>query len=174
MKYLHYYESPLGRITVASDGAAVTGLWFEGQKYYGAGIPDSAMEEERPEFHRVDLWLDRYFAGEDPGTDPGAVPPLAPKGTPFQRSVWQILRAIPYGETVTYGEIAGQIARKRGLASMSAQAVGSAVGRNPISILIPCHRVIGADGRLTGYAGGLWRKEALLRLEQGQPAHFKK
>ena len=170
MKYLHYYESPLGRITVASDGAAVTGLWFEGQKYYGAGIQNGATEAERPEFRRVDLWLDRYFAGEDPGP----VPMLAPRGTPFQQSVWKILRAIPYGATSTYGEIAMQIARERGFASMSAQAVGSAVGRNPISILIPCHRVIGADGRLTGYAGGLWRKEALLRLEQGQPAHFKK
>ena len=174
MKYLHYYESPLGRITVASDGAAVNGLWFEGQKHYGAGImdgiPDSAMEEERPEFRRVDLWLDRYFAGDDPGP----VPPLSVQGTEFQRSVWQILMTIPYGATMTYGEIAGQIAWERGLASMSAQAVGSAVGRNPISILIPCHRVIGADGRLTGYAGGLWRKEALLRLEQRLPAHFKK
>ena len=169
--YRQIYDSPVGNLILIGEEDALAGLW---RQEYCQYLPEFDGETVRdgnsPVLERTADWLDRYFAGDDPGP----VPPLSVQGTEFQRSVWQILMTIPYGATMTYGEIAGQIAWDRGLASMSAQAVGSAVGRNPISILIPCHRVIGADGRLTGYAGGLWRKEALLRLEQGQPAHFKK
>ena len=157
MTYAAYYFSPLGRIVLMSDGTALTELDF------AEGVPEvSAVHTQKdlPVFEEVSRWLDVYFAGRDPG----ALPPLAPHGTAFQQAVWKILRRIPYGTTTTYGRIAAHIAAARG-GRMSAQAVGGAVGRNPISILIPCHRVIGADSSLTGYAGGLDKKEALLRLE---------
>ena len=157
MTYAAYYFSPLGRIVLMSDGTALTELDF------AEGVPEvSAVHTQKdlPVFREVCRWLDVYFAGRDPGT----LPPLAPHGTAFQQAVWNILCGIPYGTTTTYGRIAAHIAAARG-GRMSAQAVGGAVGRNPISILIPCHRVIGADGSLTGYAGGLDKKEALLRLE---------
>ena len=157
MTYAAYYFSPLGRIVLMSDGTALTELDF------AEGVPEvSAVHTQKdlPVFREVCRWLDVYFAGRDPGT----LPPLAPHGTAFQQAVWKVLRRIPYGTTTTYGRIAAHIAAARG-GRMSAQAVGGAVGRNPISILIPCHRVIGADGSLTGYAGGLDKKEALLRLE---------
>lgn len=158
MKYASYL-SPLGPITLASDGEALTGLWFQGQKHY----PDLAgwREEELPVFAQARAWLDAYFSRKAPSFPP----PLGPAGTAFQREVWAILAAIPYGVTRTYADIAQELARKKGLPRMSARAVGSAVGRNPISLIIPCHRVVGKSGRLTGYAGGLDRKRALLELE---------
>ena len=150
MLYLDHTDSPLGPITMASDGTSLTGLWFDGQKYF-------------PVFEDTRRWLHLYFSG----TAPTFLPDLAPAGTPFQQDIWEILRSIPYGETRTYGQIAELYAQKHGILRMSAQAVGGAVGHNPISILIPCHRVVGADGSLTGYAGGLFRKTFLLELENG-------
>lgn len=151
------YDSPLGKITLAGEGNTLTGLWFTGQKHFGgANIPAG----EVPVFSVAQSWLDAYFAGGEPGE----LPPLAPQGTPFQKAVWDLLLEIPRGETATYGALAEKLSRRLGRPT-SPRAVGSAVGRNPISILIPCHRVVGADGRLTGYAGGLERKEWLLTLE---------
>ena len=160
MIYMGRYDSPLGPITLAGEDGALTGLWFDGQKYFGAGLPAGTPEGEPPVFRQVRAWLDRYFRGEDPGP----APPLAPAGTVFQRAVWEVLREIPYGRTATYGQVAQASGRGLGR-NTSPRAAGSAVGRNPISLLIPCHRVVGAGGSLTGYAGGLERKEALLKLE---------
>lgn len=143
--------SPLGGIVLAADEIGLTGLWFTGAKYFGAGLPASAAEADTPILAEARRWLEGYFTGQRPA----ALPPLHPSGSPFRRAVWDILLTIPYGETTTYGAIAQQLAAQRGLAHLSAQAVGGAVGHNPISILIPCHRVIGADGSLTGYAGGV-------------------
>lgn len=161
MEYMHAYASPLGGITLASDGEALTGLWFDGQKYFGSGLSAAREERDLPVFAETIRWLDIYFSGREPDF----LPPLHARGTPFQEMVWEILRAIPYGRTRTYGEIAAQIAQQTGRPRMSAQAVGSAVGRNPISLLIPCHRVMGANGSLTGYAGGVEKKRRLLLLE---------
>lgn len=158
--YTAAYLSPLGPITLRADGETLTGLWFVGQKYY-PGHLDNGGQDDLPIFAQARQWLDIYFSGKTPDF----TPPLRTEGTAFQREVWAILAAIPYGMTRTYGDIAGELAQKRGLEHMSAQAVGSAVGRNPISILIPCHRVVGQTGNLTGYAGGLDRKRALLELE---------
>ena len=160
MRYTDRYPSPLGWMILASDGAALTGLWFEGQKY----CPDVSgyRQGELPVFAAAKAWLDVYFRGGDPGP----VPPLAPAGTAFCQAVWAVLGTIPYGQTMTYGQVSGILARQRG--SSSPRAVGSAVGHNPISILIPCHRVVGAGGTLTGYAGGLERKRKLLALERGE------
>ena len=160
MIYMGRYDSPLGPITLAGEDGALTGLWFDGQKYFGAGLPAGTPEGEPPVFRQVRAWLDRYFRGEDPGP----APPLAPAGTAFQRVVWDVLREIPYGRTATYGQVAQAAGRGLGR-NTSPRAAGSAVGRNPISLLIPCHRVVAAGGSLTGYAGGLERKEALLKLE---------
>ena len=160
MRYVDRYSSPLGWITLAADGAALTGLWIEGQKY--AGDVSGYRQEPLPVFDETKRWLDVYFRGEDPGP----VPPLAPAGTAFRQAVWGVLAAIPYGQTMTYGQISRILAQQRG--SSSPRAVGSAVGHNPISILIPCHRVVGAGGTLTGYAGGLERKRKLLALERGE------
>ena len=160
MIYMGRYDSPLGPITLAGEDGALTGLWFDGQKYFGAGLPAGTPEGEPPVFRQVRAWLDHYFRGEDPGP----APPLAPAGTVFQRAVWEVLREIPYGRTATYGQVAQAAGRGLGR-NTSPRAAGSAVGRNPISLLIPCHRVVGAGGSLTGYAGGLERKEALLKLE---------
>lgn len=151
------YESPLGQILLAARGEALAGLWFRGQKYEGAGLdrlPAAPEEGEEAALDAAYRWLDRYFAGARPDGEP----PLAPLGTPFQQKVWAALRRIPYGETLSYGELARRL-------GSSPRAVGAAVGRNPISLLIPCHRVLGAGGSLTGYAGGLERKKALLALE---------
>lgn len=161
MKYKTYFESPIGLLTLLSDGAALTGVSFEEQKYDKSDFYEECQEKELPIFKQTKEWLTIYFKGEDPG----ALPPLFTQGTSFQEMVWQCLREIPYGKTITYGEIAAKIAEKKGLKRMSAQAVGQAVGRNPIGILQACHRVVGKDGRLTGFAGGLDKKEKLLKLE---------
>ena len=158
-------DTPLGPMTAAAENNALIGLWFVGQKHYPATATAWVEAPDQPIFAALRAHLDRYFAGNDPGPDI----PLAPRGSAFQMEVWQILQRIPYGRTATYGEIAREMASARGIESMSAQAVGGAVGHNPISILIPCHRVLGGNGSLTGYAGGMERKEALLRLEGGAP-----
>lgn len=161
MEYTHHYDSPLGGITLSSDGQALTGLWFDDQKYFAYTLTGNPEQKKLPVFEQAKLWLDTYFSGKEPAF----TPLLSPKATPFRRAVWDILLTIPFGRTMTYGEIAKEIARRRGLPKMSAQAVGGAVGHNPISLIIPCHRVIGTDGNLTGYAGGIARKEKLLALE---------
>ncbi len=161
MQYITHYPSPLGGITLASNGNAITGLWFDGQKHDRATLTEPYQERDIPVFAEAVQWLDCYFGGNQPDF----MPALALDCSSFRREVLDILREIPYGEVMTYGEIAGKIARKRGLSHMSAQAVGGAVGYNPISILIPCHRVVGTGGSLTGYAGGIQRKLALLKLE---------
>lgn len=154
-------SSPLGEILLASDGEALNGLWFEGQKYFAAGAPELLKENsELAVFKDTKDWLDRYFAGENPDIRV----PLRPIGSQFRRQVWELLCEIPYGKLVTYGELGRKIEEREGKKT-SARAVGGAVGHNPISILIPCHRVVGADGSLTGYAGGLERKIRLLELE---------
>lgn len=157
MEYRTVYPSPLGPLTLASDGCALTGLWQAGQKHFGGGALQWEEREDMPVFDAARLWLDDYFAGDEP--DPEDLP-LAPSGTDFQQAVWQQLLQIPYGETVTYGDLAARIG------CQSARAVGGAVGRNPISIIIPCHRVLGADGSLTGYAGGTECKRWLLAHEE--------
>ena len=157
MFYTAYYRSSLGNIMLSSESEALTGLFFDGQRYFGCTL--DIQHEERaalPIFDETRRWLDLYFSGREPDF----IPPISLRGTPFQQRVWKELLAIPYGQTVTYGELA------RRLGCRSAQAVGGAVGRNPISIIVPCHRVVGANGTLTGYAGGLDRKRALLELEQ--------
>ena len=161
MQYISRYHSPMGGILLAGDGNGLTGLWFEGQKYFARHLDKEQEEREIPLFELAKGWLDVYFSGREPDFSV----PLHLMGTAFQKEVWEILRSIPYGHTMTYGEIAKQLAEKRGLSHMSAQAVGGAVGRNPISILVPCHRVVGADGSLTGYAGGIDKKGRLLKLE---------
>lgn len=161
MQFVYGYESPIGGITLCSDGENLTGLWMHGQKYYGSALDGTEEAKELPVFAETEKWLDSYFRGENPQRRP----PLKPKGSAFQCQVWDILLAIPYGGTVTYGDIAAQIAQKRGIPRMAAQPVGGAVGHNPISILIPCHRVVGSGGSLTGYAGGIDKKIFLLKLE---------
>lgn len=161
MQYTSRYCSPIGDILLAADDIGLTGLWFEGQKYFVLYLDKEHEEKEIPLFENVKKWLDIYFSGKEPDF---AVP-LHFTGTDFQNEVWEILCTIPYGQTMTYGEIAKQIAIKRGLPRMSAQAVGGAVGRNEISIIVPCHRVVGTNGSLTGYAGGIDKKVELLTLE---------
>ena len=154
---------------MASDGEALVGLWFEGQEHFGEGLCAERVERMVPVMEETVRWLDCYFEGRVPGF----MPALQLRGTPYRRAVWRILMEIPYGQTVTYGEIAARLAgtaaqgRLAGLGSGSviARAVGGAVGHNPVSLIVPCHRVVGADGSLTGYAGGLERKRRLLRLE---------
>lgn len=152
--------SPLGPLTLAGEKEALTGLWFDGQKYFAATLPRPFSEKELPVFAAARRWLDLYFSGKDPGF----LPPLAPEGSPFRHAVWDLLLRIPRGGTVTYGELAKELSRQLGR-KVSAQAVGGAVGHNPLSLMIPCHRVVGADGNLTGYAGGTDKKLYLLRLE---------
>ncbi len=160
--YTHHYESPLGGITMASDGEAIIGLWFDGQKYFAASLGRKVAEKRLPVFDEAGRWLDLYFSGKDPGF----TPKLKMRTTAFRKRIWEILLTIPYGQTVTYGRIAEIAAAQTGRKRMSAQAVGGAVGHNAISLIIPCHRVVGAGGSLTGYAGGLDRKARLLELEQ--------
>lgn len=161
MFYSTTYDSPVGTLTLASDGAALCGLWLDGQKYHSGSIPETMVPDAAaPAFAEACAWLDAYFAGDRPAI---TNVPLAPIGSDFRQDVWRILTEIPYGKLTTYGQIAEQLRKTRGKAS--ALAVGGAVGHNPISIIIPCHRVVGADGSLTGYAGGLDRKMWLLEHE---------
>ena len=161
MQYTTTYQSPLGEILLAADEIGLTGLWFEGEKFYAEGLDPVNEEKDIPVFDDVKRWLDNYFSGQEPDF----IPPLHMFGSDFRQCVWTILREIPYGETTTYGALARRIAAERGLERISAQAVGGAVGHNEISIIVPCHRVVGADGSLTGYAGGIQRKVELLTLE---------
>lgn len=161
MHYTAKYSSPLGEILLAADEIGLTGLWFEGQKYYAFGLDKDYKQEEVPVFEEVRHWLDIYFSGQEPDFTPH----IYMTGTPFQIEVWEILRTISYGKTITYGEIAKMIAHRRGKNHMSAQAIGGAVAHNKISIIIPCHRVVGTSGKITGYAGGIDKKLQLLRLE---------
>ena len=162
MQYISHYRSPIGNILLAADEIGLTGLWFEGQKYFALYLDKEHEEREIPIFEKVKQWLAIYFSGKEPDFSV----PLHFTGTDFQNEVWKILCTIPYGQTMTYGEIAKQIAAKKGLPRMSAQAVGGAVGHNEISIIVPCHRVVGANGSLTGYAGGIDKKIKLLQLEK--------
>ena len=162
MQYTSQYQSPLGGITLASDGECLTGLWFDGQKYFADTLETESERKDLPVFRQAKRWLDEYFRGREPGF----TPPLRPAGSPFRLAVWEILKQIPYGEVTTYGEIGRKLAERRGAPAMSAQAVGGAVAHNPISLIIPCHRVVGSNGSLTGYAGGLDKKIRLLSLEK--------
>ena len=150
------FSSPLGQMKLCSDGTYVTAVTFTGQKYEDVHIPEDAVSGSCPVLDQTKLWLRQYFEGELPTF----LPPMKPTGTPFQQAVWNLLLQIPYGKTITYGELANRLNCK------SAQAIGGAVGKNPISILIPCHRVVGTGGKLTGYAGGVAKKEFLLALEK--------
>ena len=161
MDYNWHYDSPLGGITLASDGEALTGLWFDGQIYFADTMSEDAKEMKLPIFVQTCHWLDSYFSGKEPDFTPR----LKMNTTPFRKAVWEILLTIPFGKTMTYGEIAKLIAQKRSITQMSAQAIGGAIGHNSIALIIPCHRVVGSKGNLTGYAGGLDKKVKLLRLE---------
>lgn len=161
MNYLCKIPSPLGLLTLASDGQSLTGLWLDRQKYFAATLDKDSVEEELPIFDTAKKWLNQYFRGQEPDFHL----PLAPPGSEFRQAVWQILRAIPYGQVITYGDIAKELERQGNRGTVSARPVGGAVGHNPISILIPCHRVVGANGSLTGYAGGIANKIQLLKLE---------
>ena len=156
------YDSPVGEMLLAARDGALTGLWFQGQKHFPAAAETMIPQPDDPALAAAARWLDRYFAGKRPAISDLT---LAPAGSAFQKAVWAMLCEIPYGKLTTYGEIARQLAAQRGLPHMSAQAVGGAVGRNPISVIIPCHRVVGASGSLTGYAGGVDVKRRLLLHE---------
>ena len=162
LQYTMEYASPFGRLTISSDGEAVTGLWFERAKYYLETVGEHIAGRPLPVFDRATAWLDAYFGGENPDVSL----PLNPRGSAFRQSVWRILQNIPYGQVRTYGSIAQELAKAAGKDAMSAQAVGGAVGHNPISIIIPCHRVVGANGSLTGFGGGIQNKVKLLQLEK--------
>lgn len=161
MIFIQHYDSPLGGILLAADETGLTGLWFDGQKFFARDLPAERVEQNTPTLSEVKRWLDIYFTGKEPDF----MPPLHPIGSAFRRSVWDILLRIPYGQTSTYGEIARQLAEKQGRPRIAAQAVGGAVGHNKISIIIPCHRVVGTNGSLTGYAGGIDKKVKLLEWE---------
>lgn len=163
MIYKMSYDAPVGKLLLAEKDRALVGLWMEGQKYFLGSVKED-MEENKGSavLKQTVVWLERYFRGEKPQIKEL---PLAPVGSAFRKEIWEMLCEIPYGETTTYGELAKKIAKKKGIEKMSAQAVGGAVGHNPISIVIPCHRVVGSDGGLTGYAGGIEKKRMLLELE---------
>ena len=164
MFYTYYYTSPIGKITLASNGTHLTGLWIEGQKYFPSHLPADKTTTLLSVFRQTQEWLDAYFKGENPDY----LPNIELKDTPFRLAVWEILKHIPYGETVTYKDIAKEVARQNNRQSMSAQAIGGAIGHNPVSIIIPCHRVIGSNGSLTGYAGGIERKIALFIIRKSK------
>jgi len=153
--FLWEYMSPLGQITMAGEGDALVGLWLDGQKHFASTLGSDAAEAWLPVFGEADRWLDLYFSG----VEPGFTPRLNLRGTPFRQQVWKELLTIPYGKTVTYGELARRV-------GSSPRAIGGAVGHNPVPLIVPCHRVLGADNRLTGYAGGLDLKASLLQLEK--------
>ena len=169
--YTCTYLSPLGKILLAADEIGLTGLWFEGQKYFANTLPEESVSKETEILTEAKKWLDIYFSGEEPKF----IPPLHPAGSAFRQVVWQILLEIPYGQTVTYGEIARKMNKMKNTSNsscMSAQAVGGAVGHNEVSVIIPCHRVVGTNGSLTGYAGGIEKKIALLELEHADMSHL--
>ncbi len=161
MQHIQTYESHLGELTFVSDGIALLGVWYEKQEPLEQLLQSPYEMCNLPVFDETRRWFDLYFDGRKPDF----TPPLCLVGTDFRQQVWNDLLLIPYGETTTYGVLAQQMAYRLGKSKMSAQAIGGAVGHNPISIIVPCHRVVGADGTLTGYAGGIWRKEYLLKLE---------
>lgn len=161
MQYTAAYQSSVGDVLLAADETGLTGLWFEGEKFYALSLDPEHEERETPIFAITRRWLDIYFSGHEPDF----MPPVHMIGSEFRRCVWELLLQIPYGTAVTYGDLARQVARRRGLRRMSAQAVGGAVGHNEISIIVPCHRVVGTNGSLTGYAGGVDKKRRLLELE---------
>ena len=162
MTYTFRYNSPVGGITLASNGTELTGLWFDGQKYFGGTLSEEWAEKSLPVFEQTVFWLDTYFSGKAPNF----TPPLKMETTSFRKAVWEIMLTIPFGSTMTYGEIGDMIAKQKGIEKMSPQAVGGAVGHNSISLIIPCHRVVGANGSLTGYSGGIDKKIQLLTLEK--------
>ena len=168
MQYTTSYQSSLGETLLAADEIGLTGLWFDGEKFYADSLDPEHEERNVPVFEVVKKWLDIYFSVREPDF----MPPVHMIGSEFRQQVWKLLREIPYGETITYGGLAKRLARERGLERMSAQAVGGAVGHNEISIIVPCHRVVGSDGSLTGYAGGIDKKERLLILEGVNMEHF--
>lgn len=168
MTYIQHYSSPLGGILLAADEIGLTGSWFDGEKYFAGNLPAEHVERQTSILAEATRWLDIYFTGKEPGF----TPPLHPIGSAFRQAVWEILLQIPYGQATTYGEIARQLAEKQGLEKMSAQAVGGAVGHNEISVIIPCHRVVGTSGSLTGYAGGIDKKVKLLELERADMRGF--
>ena len=168
MVYIQKYASPVGGMLLAADEIGLTGVWFDGEKFFADNLPPEHAEKETPTLAAAKRWLDIYFKGREPDF----TPPLHPVGSAFRLKVWDILLQIPYGQTVTYGWIAKELAAREGLARMSAQAVGGAVGHNEISIIIPCHRVVGTSGSLTGYAGGMNRKIALLKTEHVDMSRF--
>ena len=171
MIFVSHYDSPLGILYLAADEEALKGVWFEGQKYFGEfpGHMNYVFEEKENHILKDALrWLDIYFSGKAPDF----TPPLCMQTTPFRKSVWEIMLTIPFGKTMTYGEIAERIAKQKGLSKMSAQAVGGAVGHNSISLIIPCHRVVGTNASLTGYAGGIEKKVQLLTLEKTDMSSF--
>ena len=168
MIYTYEYASPLGTVTLACDEEAIIGLWFNGQKHFGNILPKQTEQREHPLFQEASRWLDVYFSGKEPDF----LPPLRYDSTPFRKAVCDIMLTIPYGKTMTYGEIAAKLAKQKGIARMSAQAVGGAVGHNPVSLMIPCHRVVGTNGSLTGYGGGIERKVKLLELEKTDMSGF--
>ena len=168
MTYTMHYDSPLGKILLAADEEGMTGVWFEAQKYFAAKLPPENEEGTMPVLGDACRWLDVYFSGREPDF----TPKLHLIGSDFRQAVWALLLQIPYGQTTTYGALAKQLAEKNGGKRVSAQAVGGAVGHNKISIIIPCHRVVGTGGSLTGYAGGIDRKVKLLALEQADMTRF--
>jgi methylated-DNA-[protein]-cysteine S-methyltransferase len=167
MHYIDTVDSPMGELTIASDGQYLTGLWLVEQKYFMADVIheidviQNAQDCELAIFRETRAWLERYFEGKDPGP----IPAVKPRGTEFRQRIWELLVEIPYGQLISYGELAQKVAAEKGIAKMSSRAVGGAVGHNPISIIIPCHRVVGSNGSLTGYGGGIARKIKLLELE---------
>ena len=176
MIYMATYESPIGKLFLTAENEALIGLWIQGQKYFPKELFSGRVWGGEPAgedctiLARAATWLDQYFAGDRPRPEqlkmtPGVALGVLPPVSDFRQQVWKLLLEIPYGEVVTYGELARRLAQRRGLNSMSAQAVGGAVGHNPLSIIIPCHRVVGTDGGLTGYAGGVEKKRWLLKLE---------
>ena len=161
LDYIDTYSSPIGELTISCDGESLTGLWLDSQKYFMEHVTEAEARSDLPVLLEARAWLDCYFAGKDPGF----LPAVKPVGTAFREQVWKLLVEIPYGQVTTYGELARRIAASTGVAKMSSRAVGGAVGHNPISIIIPCHRVIGSNGSLTGFGGGIARKIQLLELE---------